>query len=63
MTMAGALEDGRVSPSTSFNLPAEYNLYAVPFDLGAASVVGGAVSVLTGVHMAGGSARARRRFV
>lgn len=27
VTMAGALEDGRVSPSTSFNLPVEYTLY------------------------------------
>lgn len=27
VTMAGALEDGRVSPSTSFNLPAQFKLY------------------------------------
>ncbi len=27
VTMAGALEDGKVTPSTSFNLPVEYKLY------------------------------------
>ncbi len=27
VTMAGALEDGRVSPGTAFNLPVEYKLY------------------------------------